>query len=51
MRLILAPGLLMQRVTTKQPSDDQIEVAIRAFQSVRDAEEASALTPDPHHVR
>lgn len=38
MRLLLGPGLLMQRITTQEPSDDQIEVAIKSFQSVRDAE-------------
>jgi uncharacterized protein YqhQ len=25
------PGLWLQRVTTKEPSDDQLEVAIRAL--------------------
>ncbi|MBI2844603.1 MAG: DUF1385 domain-containing protein [Armatimonadetes bacterium] len=39
MRLILGPGLLMQRITTQEPADDQVEVAIRSFQSVREAEE------------
>ena len=31
-RLIVLPGLTLQRVTTKPPSDDQLEVAIRALQ-------------------
>lgn len=39
MRLVLAPGLLMQRITTQEPADDQVEVAIKSFESVRDAEE------------
>lgn len=30
-RLIVLPGLTLQRVTTKPPSDDQLEVAIRAL--------------------
>ncbi len=30
-RLIVLPGLALQRVTTKEPSDDQLEVAIRAL--------------------
>lgn len=39
MRLILGPGLLMQRITTQEPSDDQVEVAIRSFQAVKEIEE------------
>jgi uncharacterized protein YqhQ len=31
-RIIVMPGLSLQRVTTKEPSDDQLEVAIRALQ-------------------
>jgi uncharacterized protein YqhQ len=30
-RLIVLPGLALQRITTKPPSDDQLEVAIRAL--------------------
>jgi uncharacterized protein YqhQ len=30
-RLVVLPGLALQRVTTKEPSDDQLEVAIRAL--------------------
>lgn len=32
------PGLWLQLLTTKQPDGDQIEVAIRAFQKMRDRE-------------
>jgi uncharacterized protein YqhQ len=31
-RLIVLPGLALQRITTKPPSDDQLEIAIRALQ-------------------
>jgi uncharacterized protein YqhQ len=31
MRILLIPGLLMQRLTTREPSDDQIEVALVAL--------------------
>ncbi len=31
-RLVVMPGLALQRITTKEPSDDQLEVAIRALQ-------------------
>lgn len=34
MKLIIYPGLLMQKLTTREPSDKQIEVAIRALKSV-----------------
>jgi len=30
-RLLVLPGLMLQRITAKEPSDDQIEVAIRAL--------------------
>ena len=33
-RIISAPGLWMQRITTKEPDDDMIEVAISAMKSV-----------------
>jgi uncharacterized protein YqhQ len=31
---LLAPGLWLQRLTTRQPSLDQLEVSIRAFKEV-----------------
>ncbi len=37
--LLILPGLWLQRLTTRQPSDDQLEVAIRAMQ------EALAMEP------
>lgn len=33
-RAISAPGLWLQRVTTREPTDDMIEVAIKAFEDV-----------------
>jgi uncharacterized protein YqhQ len=35
-RLIVLPGLALQRITTKPPSDDQLEVAIRALKESLD---------------
>jgi len=32
-QILIAPGLWIQRITTKEPSDDQIEVAISALKS------------------
>lgn len=37
-RLLIAPGMLIQRLTTREPDDGQVEVAIRAFQAVKVAE-------------
>jgi uncharacterized protein YqhQ len=36
---LMLPGLWLQRLTTREPSDDQIEVAIKALQ------EAVAMEP------
>jgi|LFRM01.1.fsa_nt_gb uncharacterized protein YqhQ len=30
-RFVMFPGLMLQRLTTREPDDDQLEVAIRAF--------------------
>ena len=46
---ILAPGLWLQRLTTRQPSLDQIEVSIRALKEVLALEgrtEPAGLDPD-----
>jgi uncharacterized protein YqhQ len=48
-RMLLAPGLWTQYLTTREPTDDQIEVAVAALQQVRALEEgqtpADAATP------
>jgi uncharacterized protein YqhQ len=33
-KVILAPGLALQRITTREPDDAMLEVAIAAFKSV-----------------
>ena len=35
-RLVITPGLALQRLTTREPDDDQIEVAIRSVQEALD---------------
>lgn len=40
-KIISAPGLWLQRITTKEPDDDQIEVALAAFLAVISQEEGS----------
>jgi uncharacterized protein YqhQ len=42
MRALMAPGLWLQKITTKPPTPDQIEVAIAAFRKVRGMEGAEA---------
>jgi uncharacterized protein YqhQ len=42
MRALMAPGLWLQKITTKPPSRDQIEVAIASFHKVREMEGAHA---------
>ena len=37
--MLMKPGLWLQYMTTREPSDDQIEVAIRALEAVRPEEE------------
>ncbi|HEV3474327.1 MAG TPA: DUF1385 domain-containing protein [Actinomycetota bacterium] len=41
MRALMAPGLWLQKITTKPPAPDQIEVAMAAFGKVREMEEAA----------
>ena len=38
-KLLSAPGLLMQRITTKEPEDDIIEVGIAAIKAVIESDE------------
>src|SRR5207342_2910207 len=45
---LLAPGLWLQRLTTRQPSLDQLEVSIRALKEVLHVE--GRLTPEERRV-
>ncbi len=44
-RAIMKPGLWLQLITTKQPTADQIEVAIRAFEAVVPADQREGRVP------
>jgi len=35
LKLIVYPGLLLQRITTKEPTDKQLEVSMKAFKAVQ----------------
>lgn len=43
---LMKPGLWLQYMTTREPSDDQIEVAIRALESVRPESENPELASE-----
>jgi uncharacterized protein YqhQ len=45
---LLAPGLWLQRLTTREPSDDQVEVSILALRRVVEREEAE--TAEQHRL-
>ena len=38
LKALIKPGLALQYMTTREPEDDQIEVAIRALEEVRPPE-------------
>lgn len=51
---LIAPGMLMQRLTTREPTDDQLEIALTALrkviwreEQVKQRGEAGKLTTDP----
>ncbi|MFQ6097430.1 MAG: DUF1385 domain-containing protein [Armatimonadota bacterium] len=47
--ILFAPGLLLQRLTTREPDADQIEVAIKAFEAVQQDQLAEGTPqPQPH---
>ena len=48
-RALSAPGIFMQRITTREPSDDQIEVAIKSLKLAMPEEfpNEEFLAPDP----
>jgi len=41
-RIVTLPGMALQRVTTKEPSDDQLEVSIRALKEALELEARNA---------
>ncbi|HEX9344101.1 MAG TPA: DUF1385 domain-containing protein [Actinomycetota bacterium] len=49
-RAIMKPGLWLQMLTTKPPTHDQIEVAIRALESVLPETEREKVEPLPSQV-
>ncbi len=46
-KIVIAPGLWLQKLTTREPDDQQLEVAICALQRVLEIEERVALEQQP----
>jgi len=40
LKIVMLPGLLLQKLTTREPDDGQLEVAVRAFLAVSEREAA-----------
>jgi len=51
LRVFLWPGFLFQKITTREPDDAQIEIAIAAMQSARWREEVKDQAPEPAEPR
>ncbi len=49
-RALMKPGLWLQKITTRPPTDDQIEVAIRAFEAVLPEAERTKVAPLPSPI-
>jgi uncharacterized protein YqhQ len=48
MGVLMAPGLLFQRLTTREPDDSMIKVAIRTVEEIKRLGAANAAPPPPH---
>jgi uncharacterized protein YqhQ len=45
-RALIWPGLQLQKLTTREPTDDQVEVAMASLRKVLTAEEEARIAPD-----
>lgn len=46
-KIVMTPGMWLQRLTTRQPDDSQLEVSCAAMQAVIDAERTPRASPNP----
>lgn len=46
-RVLLWPGLMLQKMTTREPEDDMVEVAVMAMRRIVDREEGRVSPADP----
>ena len=44
--LFVGPGLALQKLTTREPDDDQVEVALAAFHALREVEAREGVLPE-----
>jgi uncharacterized protein YqhQ len=49
-RIAMKPGLLLQRLTTRQPLLDQVEVAVASLRAVLTAEQLAEVEARPHRL-
>lgn len=45
-KVLILPGLLLQKLTTREPSDDMVEVAMSSLKKVLSLEEEARITPN-----
>jgi uncharacterized protein YqhQ len=45
-RMLIWPGLQLQKLTTREPTDDQVEVAMASLKKVLSMEEEARLEKD-----
>lgn len=50
-KVVKAPGLLLQKVTTKQPTDDMIEVAIASFNTVLEMDNDETIAEQSFDIK
>ena len=50
-RVLMKPGLLLQRLTTRQPSLDQVEVAVASLRAVLTAEQLAEVEARPRRLQ
>jgi uncharacterized protein YqhQ len=46
-KALIWPGLQLQKLTTREPTDDQVEVAMASLKKVLAKEEEARIKPDP----
>jgi uncharacterized protein YqhQ len=51
MRALMRPGIWLQKITTREPNHEQIEVAVASFSEVRRAEHGAAVAGEPTRSR
>ncbi|MDX6379044.1 MAG: hypothetical protein QOI57_68, partial [Rubrobacteraceae bacterium] len=45
-RAVMYPGLQLQKLTTREPTDDQVEVAMASLKTVLAKEDEAHIAPD-----